>query len=214
MTIKIDIGDPSTKKTFHLEASLDPFLGKKLGATVQGSAIKEFPFEGYEFEITGASSISGHPAIKSIVGTGLKSVLLTKGPGMKKKPRKEGKKIRGYSTPKGLRMKKTVHTNLITEDIMQVNLKVIKSGSNSIAKILGKEEAPKIEEKKAEEKPVETPKVEEKKTEEAQKVEEKKVEEKPVETPKVEEKKEEAQKAEEKKEEKKAEEKPAEEKKE
>jgi hypothetical protein len=46
-------------------------------------------------------------------------------------------------------MKKTVHANLITGDIMQVNLKVTKAGSNSIAKILGKEE-------KAEEKPVES----------------------------------------------------------
>ena len=147
MAIKLDIGDPSSKKTFHMEVSLDPFLGKKLGAIVSGSAIKEFAFDDYEFEITGASSISGHPAIKNVVGTGLKKVLLTKGKGFKKKPRKEGKKIRGYSNPKGLRMKRTVHTNLISEDIMQINLKVTKSGSQTLAKILGKEETPKTEEK-------------------------------------------------------------------
>jgi len=148
MTIKLDIGDPSSKKTYHLEVSLDPFLGKKLGNPISGPSIKEFPFEGYEFEITGASSISGHPAIKNVVGSGLKKVLLMHGKGMKKKPRKEGKKMRGYSNPKGLRMKKTVHTNLISEDIMQINLKVIKSGPQPLAKILGKEE--KVEEKKEE----------------------------------------------------------------
>jgi small subunit ribosomal protein S6e len=148
MTIKIDIGSPSEKKTFHLEGSLDPFLGKKLGSRISGSLIKEFSFEGYDFEITGASSISGHPVIKNIGGTGLKRVLLTHGPGLKKKPRREGKKMRGYQNPKGLRMKKTVHANLITEDIMQINLKVIKIGSQSLAKILGKEE--KTEEKPAE----------------------------------------------------------------
>ena len=149
MAIKIDIGSPSDKKTFHFEGSLEPFLGKKLGTTVQGSSIKEFPFEGYEFEITGASSISGHPVIKNVIGAGLKKVLLTHGPGLKKKPRKEGKKMRGYQNPKGLRMKRTVHGNLITEDIMQINLKVIKQGSQTIAKILGKEEKKeeKVEEK-------------------------------------------------------------------
>lgn len=149
MSIKIDIGSPKEKKTFHLEASLDPFLGKKLGSSVLGSAIKEFPFEGYEFEITGASSISGHPAIKGIGGSGLKKVLLEHGKGLKKKPRKEGKKMRAYSNPDGLRMKRTVHSNLITEDIMQINLKVTKEGNQTIGKILGKEEAPK-EEKAAE----------------------------------------------------------------
>ena len=149
MTIKIDIGSPSEKKTFHLEASLEPFIGKKLGSKVKGESIKEFPFNDYEFEITCASSISGHPLIKNISGTGLKKVLLEHGKGLKKKPRKEGKKMRAYSDPRGLRMKKTVHANLITGDIMQVNLKVTKAGSNSIAKILGKEE-------KAEEKPVES----------------------------------------------------------
>jgi hypothetical protein len=66
---------------------------------------------------------------------------------MRKKPRKEGKKIRGNLKVKGLRLKKTVHANVLNETIMQVNLKVTKTGSKTIAKILGKEEAPKVEEK-------------------------------------------------------------------
>jgi small subunit ribosomal protein S6e len=149
MPIKLDIGEPSSKKTFHVEASLEPFLGKKLGDKIQGTSIKEFPFEGYEFEITGASHMAGFPVIKGIPGSGLKRVLLTHGQGLKKKPRKEGKKMRGYQNPKGLRMKRTIHANLITESIMQVNLKVIKSGSQTMAKILGKEEVPKEEKTEA-----------------------------------------------------------------
>ena len=148
MPIKLDIGSTSEKKTFHVEASLDPFVGKKIGSKVQGASIKEFPdFSDYEFEITGASNISGHPVIAGISGTGLKKILLTKGKGMRKKQRKEGKKIRGNLKVKGLRLKKTVHANVLNETIMQVNLKVTKTGSKTIAKILGKEEAPKVEEK-------------------------------------------------------------------
>lgn len=148
MTIKLDIGSPSDKKTFHVEANIDPFLGKKLGSIIKGSSIKEFPdFSDYEFEITGASNISGHPVISGMSGTGLKRVLMTKGKGMKKKQRKEGKKTRRYFTPDGLRMKKTVHANIISETIAQINLKVTHQGSKTIPKILGKEEAPKQEEK-------------------------------------------------------------------
>jgi small subunit ribosomal protein S6e len=146
MPIKLDIGSPAEKKTFHVEAGLEPFLGKKIGSIVKGSLIKEFPdFADYDFEITGASNISGHPVISGITGTGLRRVLMTKGKGMGNKPRKEGKKIRGNLKVKGLRMKKTVHANLITETMAQVNLKVVKAGSKTLAKILGKEEAPKTE---------------------------------------------------------------------
>jgi len=155
MPIKLDIGSPSEKKTFHVEAGLDPFIGKKIGSVIKGANIKEFPdFSDYEFEITGASNISGHPVLSGITGTGLRRVLMTKGKGMRKKPRLEGKKIRGNLKVKGLRMKKTVHANIITESMMQINLKIVKAGSKTIAKILGKEEVPKEEKTEA---PTEAP---------------------------------------------------------
>ncbi len=141
MAIKLDIGDPQSKRTYHLEADITPFLGKKMGAEVRGSHIKENQdLADYEFKITGFSHLTGIPALSNVPGTSLKKVLLTRGPGMKTKK------------PQGLRLKKTVHANLITEEISQVNLKVIKQGSKPLTKVFGKEEkveeAPKAEEKK------------------------------------------------------------------
>ncbi len=134
MPIKLDIGSPAEKKTFHVESALEPFIGKKIGSVVKGANIKEFPdFADYEFEITGASNISGHPVLASVSGTGLKRILMIKGKGMKAKK------------PQGLRIKKTVHANIITESMVQINLKVVKAGSKTVAKILGKEEVPKTD---------------------------------------------------------------------
>ncbi len=139
MAIKLDIGDPHSKRTFHLEADILPFLGKKIGTEIKGSSIKENPeLSDYEFKVTGFSHITGIPALSNVPGAGLKRILLTRGKGMKAKK------------PQGLRLKKTVHSNLITEEISQVNLKVIKQGSKPLMKVFGKEEAPKVEEKKEE----------------------------------------------------------------
>lgn len=126
MTIKLDIGDPKSKRTFHVEVSGEGFLGKKIGETVKGAAIKEFNLGDFEFIITGFSHMTGIPGLKKYPGSNLKKVLLTRGPGMKAKK------------PQGLRMKKTIHGNNITDQIVQVNLKVSK-GEN-LAKALGKEE--------------------------------------------------------------------------
>jgi small subunit ribosomal protein S6e len=137
MAIKLDIGDPHSKRTFHLEADILPFLGKKIGTEVKGANIKENPeLHDYEFKITGFSHMTGIPALSNVPGAGLKRILLTRGKGMKAKK------------PQGLRLKKTVHSNLVTEEISQVNLKVIKQGSKPLMKVFGKEE--KAEEKKEE----------------------------------------------------------------
>lgn len=146
MTIKLDIGDVASKRTFHLEADILPFLGKKIGDNVKGSSIKENQdLADYEFKITGASHITGIPLIKTVPGVGLKKILLTRGPGMKSKK------------PQGLRLKKSVHANNISEEISQVNVKVIKQGSKPLMKVFGKEE---VKEEKKEEPKAETTAVE------------------------------------------------------
>jgi small subunit ribosomal protein S6e len=139
MTIKLDIGDPKSKKTFHVETATEGFIGKRIGENVNGSMISEFAdLSDYEFTITGFSHMSGIPGLKKVQGPNLKRMLLTRGPGMRTKK------------PQGMRLKKTVHGNTITEKIVQINLKVSKSGDKTLPKVLGKEEAPK-EEKSVEE---------------------------------------------------------------
>lgn len=138
MPFKLDIGDPKSKRTVHLETNSDEFIGKKIGETIGGSAIKEVPdFKDYEFIITGASDKAGFPALSFVEGTMRKRVLLKRGKGMRTK------------RPKGLRLRKLIRGNVIADDIAQINLKVSKQGAKSFDEIFGKKE--KAEEEKKEE---------------------------------------------------------------
>jgi len=130
MAFKINISDKG--KTLKIETDSESLIGKKIGETLHGKEISK-DLEGYELEITGTSDIAGFPGKKDVEGSVLKRVLLEKGFGMKKKPRKEGKKP--VSTPKGLRLKKTVRGNTISREIVQINLKVLKSGSKKFEEI-------------------------------------------------------------------------------
>lgn len=191
---KLDIGDPKSKKTFHLETASEAFIGKKLGDTIKGSDIpKHKDLNDYEFVIAGASDKAGFPALADVEGVDLKRVLLKRGIAMRKKK------------PKGLRLRKTVHGNTIDENIVQINLKVSKQGAKPLAEIFKKPEEAKPVEEKPEEKPapVEETKIEklgeEKPTAEA-KPEEKPTEEKAAPETKLAVKEEEPENQEEKKE--------------
>ena len=144
MAFKINIGDKSGK-TYKLEADAKSLIDKELGQTIKGSEIKE-DLADYEFEITGASDKSGFTSLKSVAGIGLKKVLLSYEKGMKKRPRKEGKKKLSTTKPSGLRLRKTVRGRAISEDIRQINLKVTKAGKKTLEEIFN----PKTEEAPAE----------------------------------------------------------------
>jgi len=129
MTFKINIGEKSGK-TYKLEAVAPGLIDKEIGEKIDGKEIKS-DFEGYEFEITGASDKAGFPALKQVPGTILQGVLLKYGKGMHKKPKKEGKKPQKEPKPKGLRMRKKVRGKVISESIVQVNLKMLKEGKKT-----------------------------------------------------------------------------------
>ena len=130
MAFKLNISNKG--KAWKLELESEELLGKKIGDKLQG---KEFSadLDGYELEITGASDIAGFPHKKDVEGRELRRVILTKGWGMHKKPKKEGKKP--VSTPKGLRLRKTVRGNQISDKTVQINLNVVKSGSKDLKEI-------------------------------------------------------------------------------
>jgi len=144
MAFKINIGTKEGK-TYKVEESVPGLIDKSLGETIDGKEIKP-EFEGYEFEITGASDKSGFPSFKEVDGQMLKGVLLKYGKGMHVKPRREGKKPQHDKKPKGLRLRKTVRGKIITDAVTQINLKVLKTGKKPLAEIF----APKAEEKPAE----------------------------------------------------------------
>ena len=144
MAFKINIGEKSGK-TYKLEASASGLIDKEIGNKINGKEIKD-DLEGYEFEITGASDSAGFPLLKEVPGQILKGVLLKYGKGMHKKPRREGKKPAADKKPRGLRLRKTVRGRVISEAVVQINLKVLTVGKKPLSEVF----APAIETSKTE----------------------------------------------------------------
>jgi small subunit ribosomal protein S6e len=201
---KLVVSDPKTKKTYQKEVSQKEsgLLNRKIGEKIKGDFLG---LSGYEIEITGGSDKQGFPMRPDIQGVARKRVLLTGGPGF-------------HPKQKGERRRKSVRGNTISQDIVQVNAKIVKHGAKKLEQIFGKKEK-KPEEKKPEEKPKEEAKPEKKEEvkpeEKKEEPKEEKAEESPKEEPKPEEKPEEKpagpEKEEPAKKEEKAEEKPKEE---
>jgi small subunit ribosomal protein S6e len=146
MAFKIVISEPKTKKAWQKDIEAPSLIGKKIGEKVEGSLIG---LSGFNLEITGGSDKEGFPMRVDLEGISRKKVLLTKGVGFRgtKKIRKVKYKV------EGMKKRKYIRGNTVSESIVQVNLKVLE-GEGDIPTILGippKEAKP--EEKKAEAKP-------------------------------------------------------------
>ncbi len=135
MVFKLDISYKG--KTYHIDIENEDLIGKKIGDKVLGEELKK-ELEGAEFLITGASDSAGFPLYSEVEGSNLKKVLLTKGFNLKKRHKK--KKTSNPKLPKGIRMRRTVRGNTISQDTVQINLKMIKEGPKSLGAMLGKEE--------------------------------------------------------------------------
>jgi len=124
MVFKINLGYKG--KSWKLELDSESLIGKKIGDKLQGQEIKP-ELAGCELEITGTSDKAGFAGSKDIDGYNLKKKLLTKGFGLKTRPRREGKRKK-RKMPEGFRLKKTLRGNTIGKDTIQVNIKVLKLG--------------------------------------------------------------------------------------
>lgn len=120
------VNDSKTGKSYQKVLAENPYVNKKVGDKVQGSLIG---LDGYELEIKGGSDKSGCPIRHDMPGFGKKRALLSSGPCVK-------------GLTKGQRIRKTVAGNLINQDIVQLNLKIIKAGSGNLEELM-----PKIEKK-------------------------------------------------------------------
>lgn len=141
MSFKINISEKSGK-TYKIETESEELTGKELHDKIQGKDIHQ-NLSGYEFEITGASDKAGFPSLENSPGIGFTRLLLGYGKGMHIRPRKEGKKKRSNMKPKGLRLRKTVRGRVISSDIIQINLKVLKEGSKPLSEIFPEQNLPK-----------------------------------------------------------------------
>ena len=136
---KIVISDPKTGKSYQREAKEDianTFLNMKIGYDIKGEAL-DLP--GYEFRITGGSDNAGFPMRPDISGLVRKRIFAVSGIGLKKKE-------------KGIKQRKTVCGNVITESIAQINMIITKYGRQSLET---EADVEKKEEKKVEDKPAE-----------------------------------------------------------
>lgn len=133
---KVIVSDPEsgTSKVVELEeARAAPLIGRKIGEIIDGSIV-DLP--GKKVQITGGSDKDGFPMRPNVHGGVRRQVILSGGVGFN--PRQEGE-----------RKRKTVRGNVITDEIVQVNMKIVaptkeeKEGKK--AKIKEKEEANKTE---------------------------------------------------------------------
>ena len=151
MAFKIVISEPKSKKAWQIEKEAPSLIGKKIGEKFDGSVIG---LSGFTLQITGGSDKDGFPMRQDLEGVLRKKALLTKGVGFSgtKIIRKVKYKV------KGMRKRKYIRGNTISDSIIQINCKVLEGGGD-IPFILGippkekkeeaKTEAPK-EEKKGE----------------------------------------------------------------
>ena len=137
MAFKIVISDPESRKSYQIEKEAPSLIGLKIGDEFDGSILG---LNGYKLKITGGTDKDGFPMHPSIEGMGRRRVLLSRPPCF-------------HPKRKGERRRKTVRGNTISEDIAQINVKVVEKGEKSLEEILGKKkEEKKTEEAKTEEK--------------------------------------------------------------
>ena len=132
MAYKINVSHKG--RTFKAEIDNESFIRMKIGDKIEGSMVSP-ELEGYSLEITGTSDIAGFPGIKGQPGQQLRKLLLTKDDlGM------------NQTRPQGLRLKKSIRGEEISEKTMQINTKVLKEGAKKFDEVCppkpAKEEAP------------------------------------------------------------------------
>ena len=117
---KIVIAEPKTRKSYQVEKDLPSLIGLKVGDAFDGSILG---LEGFKLQITGGSDKDGFPMRSDLQGSGRKKVLLSSPPGF-------------HPTKKGMRKRKYVRGNQVSQDIIQINCKIIE-GEGDIPTILG-----------------------------------------------------------------------------
>ena len=109
---KVIVSDPETgaSKVIEVEeARAVPLIGRKIGETVDGSIV-DLP--AHKLQIMGGSDKDGFPMRPSVHGGVRRKIILSGGVGFNPQD-------------KGERKRKTVRGNVITDEIVQVNMKII-----------------------------------------------------------------------------------------
>jgi small subunit ribosomal protein S6e len=120
---KVIVSDPMSgaSKVLELEeARASPFISKKLGETLDG-AVVDLP--AHKIQLMGGSDKDGVPMRSNVHGGVRRAIVLTGGAGFKAKE-------------KGQRKRKVVRGDIITDEIVQINVKIVErpAGATPLAK--------------------------------------------------------------------------------
>ncbi len=116
---KVIISDPEdgTCKVVELEESrAAPLIGRRIGDTFDGTVV-DMP--AYKLQIRGGSDTDGIPMRPNVHGGGRRKIILSGGVGFSPKN-------------KGERKRKTVRGDIITEEITQINTKIVEKPKKTV----------------------------------------------------------------------------------
>ena len=120
---KANISDPKSGKTFQTVVSghyANSLVGKKIGEEFDGIFVS---LPGFKLILTGGSDKDGFPMRPDLTGQRRKKVLVAKSLGFKPKD-------------KGVRRRKTFRGNVISPDIVQINMKITTHGSKNVEDLI------------------------------------------------------------------------------
>jgi len=109
---KVIISDPTegTSKIVELEeARAAPLIGKRIGEVIEGAVVN---LPGQKIQVTGGSDKDGFPMRPSVHGGVRRRIVLARGVGFN-------------PTNEGQRKRKTIRGNIITDEIVQINIKIV-----------------------------------------------------------------------------------------
>jgi len=135
---KVVVNDTKNGKSHNILVSghhANSLIGKKINDEVDGIFVS---LPGYKLQITGGTDKNGFPMRTDLPGITRRRLLLSESKGFKPKD-------------SGVRKKKSVRGNTVNQDVVQINMKVIKHSSKAIEDII------KVEEKKDEKETQEEP---------------------------------------------------------
>ena len=109
---KVIISNPEDGKSNFVEIEgtrAVPLIGRKLGETIDGTVVG---LSGQKLQITGGSDKDGFPMRPSVHGGVRRSIVLSGGVGLN-------------PTNEGMRRRKTIRGNVVTDEIVQINAKIV-----------------------------------------------------------------------------------------
>jgi small subunit ribosomal protein S6e len=124
---KLVVSDSKTGKAYNIDVAgpkTTKFVGKAIGTEVDGESAG---LTGYTLVITGGSDKDGIPMRKDLPGQGRRKILVSGGTGY-------------HPKDDGMRKRKTLRSNEITAELVQVNAVVKEYGPKPIEEIVPKSE--------------------------------------------------------------------------